>query len=236
MNRIKKLKDALFSEDDRGVFIERFRLLKQAYVNYRDKPYAIRHSLITNEILSNISVVINKDDLIVGRVKEDIPSAEDEKILDEIPELDPDSGSEVDIQQYASYPEVSNKAYSTTATHSSTPDRCNLPTPTWYSTFGHVIPDWEELLKIGMNGIKEKAKGVLEKMTGVDREAENKRQFLQGVVISCDAVVNFARRYSERLGELGQEERDHSRRAELLKMAEKREKERYEKDPICTSG
>ena len=46
-----------------------------------------------------------------------------------------------------------------------------FPGPTWYSHAGHIIPDWEELLKKGTNGIKHKAhpeeyKNLVVRVTG----------------------------------------------------------------------
>jgi formate C-acetyltransferase len=218
VTRIENLRNALFEDGDDKVFIERFRCLKQAYLKYKDEPYAVRHGLITNEILSGISVVVDRNDLLVGRINEVVPTDEDECLLEEIRGLPTDCVDEPDIQQYGSYPEISSKVYSSTAVNSVRPDRRGLPVPTWYSTFGHVIPDWEGLLKTGMNGTKEKAQRVLKQVTADDSESENKRQFLQGVVISCDAVSNFARRYACHIGDLIAKERDAGRRAELLRM------------------
>lgn len=220
-NRIASLRNKALSTDKEERFIERCYLLVRAYGRYKDEPYAIRHAHITNEILSNVSVVIDEDDLIVGRVRKVIPTEKDEQLLDEIRlERDPDAREERGLwvgMSYGGYPEVRNETYSEPgAKNRSLP----FPGPTWYSHAGHIIPDWEELLKKGMNGIREKAQVKLEEIKGDDPEAEDKRQFLQGIMISCDAVSDFGRRYSDYIGELLEKEEDTRRRAELLRMKE----------------
>jgi len=220
--RIKNLRDKLFLANDRTVFVERFVYLKRGYEKHKDEPYAIRHAHITDEILSNISIVIDEDDLIVGRIKEKIPTAKDERLLEEIWDIDPNAYGHSTTSQYAAISEVVSRVLPNPPADIRDvlhPKR-DLPVPTWYSTFGHVILDWEELLDKGMNGIREKARLKLETIGGDDVEASEKRDFLQGVMISCDAVSKFARRYAKKAEELAQDEKNAGRRAELLRIKE----------------
>ncbi|RLC68726.1 MAG: hypothetical protein DRH97_02210 [Chloroflexi bacterium] len=215
LNRIANLRDKAVSADPRERFVERYYLLDAAYRRHKDESYAIRHAHITSDILSGISIVVDEDDLIVGRVKKVIPTEEDGKLMTQLRvEHDPNAREEMSIYPGMSYldcPEVREALHG--------PTWC-FPGPTWYTHAGHIIPDWEELLKKGTNGIKEKAQQKLEEIDADDPEQESKRHFLQGIVISCDAISRFGMRYAEYIGELIEKEKDPRRRAELLRMKE----------------
>ncbi|MBN2322181.1 MAG: hypothetical protein JXQ30_00480 [Spirochaetes bacterium] len=229
LKRIEELRDRVLSADDRTVFIERFVHLKRAYEKYREEPPEIRHALITSEILDNISIVIDEDDFIVGRVRETTPTAEEEKLLQEIYTLEPDTVPP-HIYNYASRPEVL-RALFPEATDSLGPYRA-LPAPSFYNTDGHTIPDWETLLRLGINGIKETAREKLESITGEDTEADRKRRFLRASIISCDAVTAFVNRYVQELERLIPEKKHTERGQELLRI--KRCCERVPANPATT--
>ncbi len=198
-----------------GKFVERYHLLEEAYRRHKDEPYAIRHAHITSHILSGISIVVDEDDLIVGRVKKVIPTEEDERLMTQLRvEHDPNAREEMSIHPGMSYldcPEVREALHG--------PTWC-FPGPTWYSHAGHIIPDWEELLKKGINGIKDKAQQKLEEIDTDNPEHESKRHFLQGILISCDAISSFGMRYAEHIGALSEKEKDPRRKAELLRIKE----------------
>ena len=85
--RIASLKEKLFSMEEETVFLERLFLLRQGYDKYKDRSPSVRYALILDEILSGMSVVLDPDDLIAGRVKETIPTDEEEKTIEEIGRL-----------------------------------------------------------------------------------------------------------------------------------------------------
>ena len=213
--RIDRLRNKAVPADPRERFVERYYLLEEAYRRHKDEPYAIRHAHITSDILSKISIVVDEDDLIVGRVKKVIPTEKDWQLVAQLRvEHDPNAQEELRIYPGMSYldcPEVREALNG--------PTWC-FPGPTWYTHAGHIIPDWEELLKKGINGIKEKARQKLEQIDADGPEQESKRHFLQGIVISCDAISSFGMRYAEYIGELIEKEKDPRRRAELLRMKE----------------
>jgi len=213
--RIDRLRHKAVSADPRERFIERYYLMEKAYHRCKDEPYAIRHAHITSDILSGISIVVDEDDLIVGRVKKVIPSEEDQQLVTKLRvENDPNARKEMSLHPGMSYldcPEVREALNG--------PTWC-FPGPTWYSHAGHVIPDWEELLKKGTNGIKEKAQQKLAEFDADDSEQESRMHFLEGIVISCDAISSFGRRYAGHIAELIEKEKDPRRKQELLRMKE----------------
>jgi formate C-acetyltransferase len=214
-NRVERLRDKAVSADQAEKFIERFYLLDKAYREHKDEPYAIRHAHITSDMLAAITIVVDEDDLIVGRVKKVIPSDQDQQLVTQLRiEHDPNARGEMRIYPGMSYldcPEVREALNG--------PTWC-FPGPTWYGHAGHIIPDWEELLKKGTNGIKEKARRKLAEFDADDPEQESKRLFLEGIMISCDAISGFGLRYAAHIEILAEKESDPRRREELLQMKE----------------
>lgn len=87
------------------------------------------------------------------------------------------------------------------------------------------VHDYAKILKRGFNGIKKEAQ---EKLAALDpmsaRDDREKRPFLEAVVIVCDAIVLWAKRHAVLARELAEKERDPTRKAELLRMADNAER------------
>ena len=85
MNRTQRLKAKIFEMDDRVVFLERIKVLEKCAEKYRAETMGLAFGHTLNKTLSNISIVIDEDDLIVGRVPEALPTEEQERWLEENP-------------------------------------------------------------------------------------------------------------------------------------------------------
>jgi len=88
---------------------------------------------------------------------------------------------------------------------------------------GHVIADFDKILRVGLGGILSEARDELRKagreITRYDSMA--KKIFLRSVIISLEAVVAFAKRYSALARKMAAEgERDPARRRELEVIAD----------------
>jgi len=79
MSRTQRLKAKLFEMDDRAVFLSRMAILKECAARYHDETAGIKFGHTLQTMLSRIDVVIDEDDLIVGRVPEVVPDAEEER-------------------------------------------------------------------------------------------------------------------------------------------------------------
>ena len=82
-------------------------------------------------------------------------------------------------------------------------------------TPGHIIQNHAKVLQKGFRGIKEEAKGLLERTA-----SEAKRELLKAIIICCDAIGEFSHRYAEEARRLAKKERGTRRKEELLKIAE----------------
>jgi len=82
------------------------------------------------------------------------------------------------------------------------------------------IPNYERLFKIGLKGLRKKAEERLQEV--IDTIPDNyleQHNFLQGVLITLDAAVDFARRYAEKAREDAAQENDPKRKKELEEIA-----------------
>lgn len=86
--------------------------------------------------------------------------------------------------------------------------------------YGHTAYDIPKLLKVGLVGIKEEIKGQLEKLDLTTSDGLEKKIFYEGLIICCDAVITYAKRYGEKALELAKEEGKPTRKQELEKIAD----------------
>ena len=83
-----------------------------------------------------------------------------------------------------------------------------------------AVPNFEKLFKIGLKGLRKEAEERLQEV--IDTIPDNyldQHDFLQGVLISLDAAVDFARRYAERAREDAAKENGPERKKELEEIA-----------------
>ncbi|MBR6765384.1 MAG: glycyl radical protein, partial [Clostridia bacterium] len=90
----------------------------------------------------------------------------------------------------------------------------------FYNGVGHVTVDYGKVLGIGLKGIKAEAENELKKCRVTDGNYQKKSAFLTAVIISLDAVMAYAMRYSVLAKELAEKETDPTRKQELIKISE----------------
>ncbi len=82
------------------------------------------------------------------------------------------------------------------------------------------VPMWKRLLNRGLRSIVEEAKAGIERARSGEEPDASRAWFWEAVVISCEAVIHLAHRYSKLARELAEGESDPTRRNELLQIAE----------------
>lgn len=90
----------------------------------------------------------------------------------------------------------------------------------FYGGVGHVNVDYGKILKKGFRGILAETVEAMKKLDENDPEYILKRQFYNAVIISYNAAIRFAHRYSEKAQEMANVERDPKRKQELLQIAQ----------------
>ncbi|HEY5868828.1 MAG TPA: pyruvate formate lyase family protein [Candidatus Tectomicrobia bacterium] len=80
-------------------------------------------------------------------------------------------------------------------------------------------PDFSKILTRGVKGIREEAQAKLATLSA-PRDIVYKKPFLDAVVITCDAMTTWSRRYAQRARALAAQEQHPPRKQELLEIAD----------------
>ncbi len=86
--------------------------------------------------------------------------------------------------------------------------------------YGHTVYNIPKLLKEGISGIKKEAVTGLKELDLTTGEGLDKKVFYEGVIICCDAVISYAKRYSRTASEMAAKEKNPARKKELKKIAD----------------
>ena len=89
----------------------------------------------------------------------------------------------------------------------------------FYNGVGHVTVKYEEVLAIGYEGIMAKAQAELDRCHVGDGDYARRSHFLSAVILSCQAVMEYAQRYAALAEKMAAECSDPVRRNELEVIA-----------------
>lgn len=236
--RISKLVEDLYAkmpeiESSRAV------LITESYRQTENEPMIIRRAKAFLHILENIPIVIRDQELIVGsttiapRGCQTYPEFSYEWLEAEFDTVETRSADPFYISEKTKEELKEANAYwkgkttSELATSYMEPETLiamehNIFTPGnyFYNGVGHVTVKYDEVLAIGFSGIKEKAQAELAKLSLADGDYQKRSRFLEAVMISCDAVITYARRYAELALEEAGKCSDMTRKKELLVIAQ----------------
>lgn len=239
--RIQKLKESAINKIP-GVCIERARYLTEAYEEHKEKSKYLQRALAIKNVLEKMSIYIKDGELIVGNQSSDertaplFPEYAVEWIETELKEkgnfdkrdgdtfhlpkenieevlkiVDYWKGNTLRKKCYAQMPDEIKKASEVKVIHG----EGNMT-----SGDGHIVPDFEKALKIGLKGIIAEAEEAMEKVDVTEFGGYNKKDFLTSIVILNKAIIDFSERFSDYAEELAEKESDEKRRNELLKISE----------------
>ena len=80
-------------------------------------------------------------------------------------------------------------------------------------------PDFNKIMTRGVKGIREEAQEKLAALTG-PRDIVHKKPFLDAVIMTCDAMTIWSRRYAKLASEMAAAEKDAQRKKDYQKIAE----------------
>jgi len=235
--RIKKLKQCLLNTKP-SICVERVRLITEAYKKYSGEPLILLRAKALAYILKNMSIHIYDDELIVGnhaskpRSAPIFPEYGAKWILNEIDSFetrttDPLLISEEEKKEITELLDYWNGKglYEIAETEFSVEileaeESGILTVGNKDCAPGQILPNYPKLLKVGMNGLKRQVEEKLSKISIDNHEAQNKVDFLKAVIIVCDAINDFAKRYSIMAKELSEKTTDIIRQKELQKISD----------------
>ena len=236
--RIARLKENLFRKMPE-IESARAVLLTESYRQTEGMPTVLRRAHAFAHILDNIPIIIRDDELIVGsstlapRSCQTFPEFSFEWLESEFDTVatrsaDPFYISEESKQQLREVHKYwKGKTTSELATSYMTPETLlaiehNIFTPGnyFYNGVGHVTVQYEKVLRIGYRGIIAEAEAELDRCKVSDADYCKRSSFLQAVIISCKAVIRYAKRYAKLAADMAARCNNQVRVQELLKISE----------------
>ena len=237
-SRIPKLIEALYANMP-VIESARAKLITESYKATEGQPMITRRAEAFAHILRNIPIIIRDNELIVGsstiapRGCQTFPEFSYQWLEDELDTVatrtaDPFYIAEETKQELREVHKYwKGKTSSELATSYMSPEAIraidhNIFTPGnyFYNGVGHVTVKYEEVLAIGYKGIIDKAQAELDKCQIGDGNYAKKSHFLNAVILSCKAVIEYAERYAELASQMAAECTDPVRKQELLQISE----------------
>ncbi|HEY43828.1 MAG TPA: glycyl radical protein [Anaerolineae bacterium] len=217
---------------------ERAAIITEAYKETEGLPMILRRAKALNRILSEMSIYIEDDQLIVGnqasrgRAAPIFPEYSIEWIIEELDTFDKRPGDVFAISNRTKESLKSIHAYWKGKTHQDEVSRTMTPTNELaerqgvihrggisMSGDGHIIPNHKKILTKGLGWYIDEAEKKLSELDKSDPTAESKKEFYQAAVIALNASIKFAKRYADEARKRAVEEKDARRRQELETIA-----------------
>lgn len=212
--------------------LERARLLTESYKQTEGEPMVIRRAKGLAHILNNMSIYIRPGELIVGNF------ASNPDAVVYYPELayhwierETSPGNIyqdlLNDQERKELKEI-NAYWKNYAVHNNIRNYLpkDLADIAYAFNFECATPNFEKILHVGLKGFLEETENRIKKLQrdylnkAVDgMNYIKKKNFLDAVVISLKATINWAKRYSKLAMETAQTEKDPVRRRELENIA-----------------
>lgn len=237
-SRIPKLVEALYAHMP-VIESARAKLITESYKATEGQPAITRRAEAFAHILRNIPIIIRDNELIVGsstiapRGCQTFPEFSYQWLEDELDTVETRSAdpfyiaeeTKQELREVHKY--WKGKTSSELATSYMAPEAIraiehNIFTPGnyFYNGVGHVTVKYEEVLAIGYKGIIDKAQAELDRCQVGDGNYVKKSHFLKAVILSCQAVIEYAERYAELASQMAAECTDPVRKQELLQISQ----------------
>ena len=237
-SRIPKLVEALYAHMP-VIESARAKLITESYKATEGQPTITRRAEAFAHILRNIPIIIRDNELIVGsstiapRGCQTFPEFSYQWLEDELDTVETRSAdpfyiaeeTKQELREVHKY--WKGKTSSELATSYMAPEAIraiehNIFTPGnyFYNGVGHVTVKYEEVLAICYKGIIDKAQAELDRCQVGDGNYVKKSHFLKAVILSCQAVIEYAERYAALAQEMAAECADPVRKQELLQISQ----------------
>lgn len=213
-------------------------LYTESFKQTEHEPMVVRKAKAFAHVLKHIPIIIREEELIVGsstiapRGCQTFPEFSYEWLEKEFDtvatrEADPFYISDKTKQELLEANKYwKGKTTSELATSYMAPETIkamehNIFTPGnyFYNGVGHFTVQYEKVLAIGYEGIMAEVREALAKTNFGDADYATKSHFYEAVLISCQAVIDYAKRYAALAEKEAAGCQDTARKAELLQIA-----------------
>lgn len=228
-DRIQYLKDKMLSEP-RYVSIEQAMIITNTYKKNENKPRIIQRALALKAALEEITITVEKEELIVGNrapgVRSGIVFPESgstwvDKEFETLPTR-PQDTFEVHKEDIKTFREEIKPYWKGKSLEDILADRYGKEMNDMGKIVkmnqkdhaqGHICPNCKEWLEIGPAGLLEEAKEKLKTAKG------EKAEFYESVMLTMEGTVDFIMRYHDLLTEMAEEESDSEKKENMEKVA-----------------
>ena len=236
--RITRLVEHLYAKMPE-IEADRAELITESSRATENEPIITRRAKAFEHILKHIPIVIRPDELIVGsatmapRGCQTFPEFSYEWLEAEFDTIekrtaDPfyiSAETKARLKKANSYwkgKTTSELASAYMAPQARMAIEHNIFTPGnyFYNGVGHVTVCYGRILKEGFEGIILQAQEAIKKLNFGDADYATRKHFLDAVIISCQAAIDYAGRYAMLALDMARREKDETRKKELLTIAE----------------
>jgi choline trimethylamine-lyase len=236
--RILKLRENYFNTKA-TMCVDRDVLYTESFKQTTGERMEIRRAKATRYVLENIPVTIQDDELIVGspnpkvRATAAYPELGAQWVIRELDNFetrdqDPlvvtDETKRILREELFPYWEDKNLCFiclkQMNQAQRELIEKGQLFSYWFENATGHLSPTWDWVIAKGIEGIKQDA---LEKLAQYDPKRYkhlDKIDFLNAIVIVCDGMIAYGKRYAEKARDMAAQEKDPLRKNELEKIAE----------------
>ena len=235
-DRILRLRDSILLAE-KEICLERARLVTDTYKETEGEPTAVRRARALKKVLEEMPIYISDGELIVGNQASKIrnaplfPEYSYEWILESMDSFATRPGDKFRISEekkgelrgilsYWKGKTLADRILSIVPEDIKTLiDMLVIYPHKIYEGIAEASVDYEKILKRGFDGVKGEIENNLAELDPASPEYCRKLTFYKAELITCDAIVHFARRYAAKARELAEKERVTKRKKELETIA-----------------
>lgn len=236
--RVIRLRQS-FLNSVRMIDVERAMIVTEAYQKHEADPQVVKRAFALDEILQRMSIEIRDDELIVGNQSKNcrgvplFPEYAIDWIKKDMDTFSTRKGDQFQITEEQK--ETLRKIFSYWEGRTLRAKiKAALPydlreilengvfTNENYSMSGpgHMIPNYEFIIQIGLINIKKECENYIEELELDNENYEDKYHFYKACFIVCDALIKWAKRYAQEAEKMAEEEENEGRKKELLRISE----------------
>ena len=202
--RVRELRDMIPARAG-AAFYSRRILWAESYRSTEGQPQVMRQAKAFAHLLNNVPISIFPGELIVGAHPKGVPSEAENQLLEEASKYWQGKGIRDRVAPILTHEE---KAAIHARVYTSS------------SKTGHMTPDFEEVLRLGLRGIREEVSHGIKNLKLSDPVRSKKATFLQAAAITLDAACSFAQRYADEASRLAEIEDNPERKDELIRVSQ----------------
>ncbi len=236
--RITRLVEHLYAKMPE-IEADRAELITESYRATENEPIITRRAKAFEHILKHIPIVIRPEELIVGsatlapRGCQTFPEFSYEWLESEFDTIEKRSADPFYISaetkerlkkanSYWKGKTTSELASAYMAPQAKMGIDHNIFTPGnyFYNGVGHVTVCYGRILKEGFEGVILQAQEAIKKLDFGDADYATRKHFLDAVILSCQAAIDYAGRYAMLALDMAKREKNEARKKELLTIAE----------------